>query len=124
MPSLDKTVAYTTIIGGLCTPLMLFFAAAAFFQWTPSTFKGLGIVSTPVGIAVIALILGVCPWAALGYAYFRSQQPVLAPVSIQPPLLQAASARAPKQTSSEMQYRPTTGNEVLKFMESLKVVEI
>jgi hypothetical protein len=71
MPSLEKVAAYTTIIGGVCSPFVLFFAAAVFFQWTPSTFTGLGIVSMPVGVAVIALILGVCPWAVLGYVYFH-----------------------------------------------------
>jgi hypothetical protein len=72
---LDKVFAYTAIVNGICTPLMLFFAAAVFFGWTPSTFKSLGIVSVPVGTAVIALILGVFPWVAVGYAYSHRLMP-------------------------------------------------
>jgi len=72
---LDKAFAYTTIVNGICTPLMLFFAAAVFFGWTPSTFKSLGMVSVPVGTAVIALILGVFPWVAVGYAYSHRLMP-------------------------------------------------
>jgi hypothetical protein len=112
LPSLDRIVAYTSIVGGVCTPPILFFAASGFFQWTPSTFMGLGIMSAPVGTAVIALILGGCPWAVVGYTYRHKRRRL--PLSV-------ASADAPKQTPAELQYRPINGIELLEFMESAKL---
>ncbi len=80
--SLDKLVAYTAIIGALCAPPMSFFAAASFFQWKPDMFSTLGIVSKPMGVAIIALLLGVCPWLALGYTYHWART---APIEVPPP---------------------------------------
>jgi len=56
---------------------MLFFAAASFFQWKPDIFSTLGIVSKPMGVAMIALLLGVCPWIALGYTYYWARMPAV-----------------------------------------------
>ena len=69
--SMDKLTAYGTIVCAVCAPLALFFTAAAFFQWKPETFSNLGIMSIPVGTAIIVLLLGVFPWllVILSYRY-------------------------------------------------------
>jgi hypothetical protein len=117
VPSLDKVVAYTAIIAAVCAPPMLFFAAAAFFQWTPSTFTGLGVLNKPVGIAIIALILGVCPWAVLSYVYSRNPRG-------QPPSSPMVTVAPPSTTNSNLRYRSITGIELLKFMESAKLASV
>lgn len=63
--SIEKAVAWAQIIGGICAPIAVFFAAALFFGWTPHTFHGLDIVSAPVGLAAIILLLVVIPWAVI-----------------------------------------------------------
>lgn len=62
---------YATIIGGVCSPFALFFTAAVFFQWKPETFSNLGIVSKPVGVAIIVFLLGVLPWGVMLYSWQR-----------------------------------------------------
>jgi 4-amino-4-deoxy-L-arabinose transferase-like glycosyltransferase len=63
--SIQKASVWAQIICGICAPIALFFAAAVFFGWTPRTLRGLGIVSPPVGLAVIILLLVVVPWATI-----------------------------------------------------------
>jgi hypothetical protein len=63
--SIEKAAAWGSVVCAFCGPPALFFAAAIFFGWTPQTFRGLGIVSPPVGLAVIILVLVVIPWALM-----------------------------------------------------------
>jgi hypothetical protein len=63
--SLERAAAWGTIVCAVCAPLAVLFGAAAFFGWTPQTFRGLSVFSQPVGLAIIVVLLVVFPWTAL-----------------------------------------------------------
>lgn len=82
--SVEKVASWGTIICAVCAPIAVFFAAAAFVGWTPKTFQGLGVISPPVGVAVIVLLLVVTPWIEIGVIFARRGRP-LSPTAPFPP---------------------------------------